>query len=134
VRKASWRWQFSLLSLFVVVTIAAVVSWISKGVRDSAPRPIQIGDTLSVTTTGTNDDWGSYIVRRNGTIRLPTGVVPVAGCSDEEARSAIEAHLKQIYRNPTVSLKVRRDGDGKMLGSRGPASHTSHLRGYVDSF
>ena len=134
MRKPNWRWQFSLLSLFVAVTIAAIVSWGGKRVKDAAPRSIRIGDTLTVTTTGTNDDWGSYIVRQNGTIRLPDGVVSVAGCSDEEARSAIEAHLKQIYRNPTVSLKVRRDGDGKMPGGRGPASHTSHLRGYVDSY
>lgn len=129
-----WRWQFSLLSLFVVVTIAAIVSWGGKRVKDSTPRPIRIGDTLAVTTTGTNDEWGSYIVRQNGTIRLPDGVVSVAGCSDEEARSAIEAHLKQIYRDPIVSLKVWRDGDGKMPSSRRPASHTSHLQGYVDSY
>lgn len=134
MRKPNWRWQFSLLSLFVAVTIAAIVSWGGKRVKDAAPQSIRIGDTLTVTATGTNDDWGSYIVRQNGTIRLPDGVVSVAGCSDEGARSAIEAHLKRIYRNPTVSLTVRRDGDGKMPSSRGPASHTSHLRGYVDSY
>ena len=134
MKKLNWRWQFNLLSLFVVMTIASVVFWIGKRAKDSAPRPIRIGDTLSVTTTGTNDEWGSYMVRQNGTIRLPDGVVSVAGCSDEEARTVIETLLKRIYRNPTVILKVRRDGDGKMPSSGGPQSHTSHLGGYRGSY
>lgn len=129
-----WQWKFSLLSLFIVVTIAATALWFGKRIKDATPRPIRVGDTLIITTTGADEDWGAYIVRQDGTIRLPTGVVAVAGSSDDKARSAIETHLKSTFKTPTVSLSVQRDGDGKMPRSRGPNSHTSHLRGYVDSY
>jgi len=51
---------------------------------------------------------GTYIIQPGGTINLGSayGSVQVAGLSIEEAKSAIETQLKQVLRDPIVSVNL----------------------------
>ena len=70
------------------------------------------GDSVMLTVLGTLPDEpiaGVYPIEPGGIIRLGFGygIVPVTGLTVQEANQAIESHLRNFLRQPTISLSLR---------------------------
>lgn len=76
-----------------------------------APYRLKTLDLITVQVAGTLPDApivGVYPIEPGGLVNLgaPYGGVAVAGMTTEEAKAAIEAHLKKFLRDPEVSVSL----------------------------
>jgi hypothetical protein len=96
------RFQFGIGGMLLATAAIAVA--VSIWPRNDFNAKIEPGDRITFGTRGTNETGGPYTVATDGTIRLSDRVaIKVAGLTESEAASVIEAHLKRYYRNPTIS-------------------------------